>query len=86
MAAKRKSTQPEKIKISHRWHHRIPPNEIQTGDFICYFDNGERWRRVKAVTRRGIRTEPLKYRKLTVARSRSVSIDRIRSAWTKRKG
>jgi len=76
---------PERRKLGHRWHRQITPDQIQVGDYISYYDRGERWRRVKTITRQRIRTEPLKYGKILAARSQSVPRDRILTAWTRRK-
>ena len=76
---------PERRKLGHRWHRQITVDQLQVGDFISYYDRGERWRRVKTITRQRVRTEPVKYRGVVAAKSKSLTRDQIITAWTKRK-
>jgi len=77
--------EPDRRKFGSRWHRRIEPSQVQPGDLICISDRGRRWRKVKAVTKRRLRTHALKYRGSLVYREKSVNPADVVSAWTKRK-
>lgn len=89
-AAKHMRKQPvenERKKIGNRWHRLIPHDQIQPGDWITYWDHGQRMAKLAKFTRKGdVRTavHKCKDRSLGTIPSKVIPFEVVVYGWTRR--
>ena len=75
----------EKRKIGNRWYTLISTADVEAGDVVRYYLNGNRWRLVKSVTKKRIRLVPVKYGGAVIKTNNTIPREAVVSAWSKRK-